>query len=239
MKRRVNLLLERRVALVYGNAISDSAKRRAAQFQQRVGRRVVFRDGIVEQHTEKTPIDDVLVCAHLLVVGFDLYTRRIFQHSQRRRLVQGTNLPVAQLVQRRKWRCATAPNELFEREVVGNAETHLLRLVGRDLYSADHAVVQTAMQARDQPAPVILYELGASSQTASDGVDDLVLESRQLLARRIESVRGVTVRIRRPAQYRLGVHADRTEKEVNEEPGWPQHRGTSSSQPVCSSIRLS
>ncbi len=94
------------------------------------------------------------------------------------------------------------------------------------------------MQTRDQPAPVILHKLCTSTQTASDGVDDFVLKSRQRFARRIESVGSITVRIRRPAKYRLGVHADRTEKEVNEEPGWPQHVGISNSQAVYSSIRL-
>jgi hypothetical protein len=130
-------------------------------------------------------------------------------------LIECANFFAAELVKRGDWRSSTPTNKLFKRKIIGNAEVYLVRFLRGNFYSADHAIIETAMQAGDQAVPIILDKLSPSSHPASDRVNDFVLESGQRFAGREERVGRVTVRIRRPSQYRLSLHADRTQHKAN------------------------
>jgi len=59
------------------------------------------------------------------------------------------------------------------------------------------------MQPGDQPVPIILHKLGTTAHATGNGVDDFILKPGERIAWRIERVRSVTVRVRRPPQCRL------------------------------------
>jgi len=59
------------------------------------------------------------------------------------------------------------------------------------------------MQPGDQPVPIILDKLCTTAHSASHGVDDFILEPGERVARGIERVGSIAVRVRRPPQDRL------------------------------------
>jgi hypothetical protein len=56
---------------------------------------------------------------------------------------------------------------------------HLLFFVGSNLDAADHAVIEAAVQPRDQSAPIILHKFGRATQAAGNGIYNFVLKPYQ------------------------------------------------------------
>ena len=139
---------------------------------------------------------------NLVSVGLDNDIGGGLQHLKGRCLVDGSDFASREFRKGLYRRGSLGNDKLLVGSVIRVTEEHFLSLVGSDLDTADHTIVETTSESRNETVPAVLDELWLAPHVMGYSANDFVLESGQPIVSVVKGKRGVTGDLRGPPQKR-------------------------------------